>query len=140
MPGGGMLHLRFDRRINISEQRQQEKARKEKEQEKLLIQQEEERKRYETEVEVRNQQHRDEINKLIEHFSSSCSERQKTIRLPELNIPTFDGESTNWKSYWQQFEATIHKSTKLTDQLLHSHAISSEITYNSKGKGCHRRH
>ena len=94
----------------ISEQRQQEKARKEKEQEKLLIQQEEERKRYEAEVEVRNQQHRDEINKLIEHFSSSCSERQKTIRLPELNIPTFDGESTNWKSYWQQFEATIHKS------------------------------
>ena len=35
----------------------------------------------------------------------------------ELNIPTFDGESTNWKSYWQQFEAAIHKSTKLTDQL-----------------------
>ena len=116
----------------ISEQRQQEKARKEKEQEKLLIQQEEERKRYEAEVEVRNQQHRDEINKLIEHFSSSCSERQKTVRLPELNIPTFDGESTNWKSYWQQFEATIHKSTKLTDQLRMQYLLKSLTTQKAR--------
>ena len=52
---------------------------------------------------------------LLNSSLGSCSERQKTVKLPELNIPTFDGEPTNWKSYWQQFEATIRNSTKLTD-------------------------
>lgn len=109
------------------EHRQQEKARKEKEQEMLPKQQQEDRKRYEAEIETRG-----EINKLIEHFSSSCSERQKTVKLPELNIPTFDGEPTNWKSYWQQFEATIHKSTKLTDQLRMQYLLKSLTTQKTK--------
>ena len=88
----------------VGEHRQQEKAGRKKEQEMLLKQQEEDQK-----------QHEVEINKLIEQFSSSCSARHKKVKRPELNIPTFDGEPTNWKSYWQQFEATIHNSTKLTD-------------------------
>jgi len=44
-------------------------------------------------MELRNQQHRDEINQIIDRFS----DRQKTVKLPELDIPTFDGEPTNWK-------------------------------------------
>ena len=80
----------------VREHRQQEKARRKKEQEMLLKQQQEDQKRHEV-----------ESNKFIEQFSSSCSERQKTVKISELNIPTFDGEPTNWKSYWQQFEATI---------------------------------
>ena len=76
--------------------------------------------------------HEVEINKLIEQFSSSCSERQKTVKLPELNIPTFDGEPTNWKSYWQQFEATIHNSTKLTDQLRMQYLLKSLTTQKAK--------
>ena len=98
-----------------------EKARKEKEQEMLLEQQQEDRKRHEV-----------DINKLIEQFSNSCSERQKTVKLPELNIHTFDGEPTNWKSYWQQFEAKIHNSAKLTDQLRMQYLLKSLTTQKVK--------
>ena len=87
----------------------------------LLKQQEEDQKRHEV-----------ESNKLIEQFSSSCFERQKTVKLPELNIPTFDREPTNWKSYWQQFEATIHNSTKLTDQLRMQYLLKSLTTQKAK--------
>ena len=83
-------------------------------------------------MELRNQQHRDEINQIIERFSNSCSDRQKTVKLPELDIPTFDGEPTNWKSYWQQFEATIHKSTKLTDPLRMQYRLKSLTTQKAK--------
>ena len=86
----------------------------------------------ETEVELRNNQHRNEIDKLIEHFSNSCAESQKTVKLPELNIPTFNGESTNWKSYWQQFEATIHKSSKLTNQVRMQYLLKSLTTQKAK--------
>jgi hypothetical protein len=48
------------------------------------------------------------------NWTETCAEMYMSN---ELNVPTFDGESTNWKSYWQQFEAAIHKSTKLTNQL-----------------------
>ena len=105
----------------VGEHRQQEKARRKNEQEMLLKQQQENQKRHEV-----------EINKLIEQFSSSCTERQKTVKLPELNIPTFDGEPTNWKSYWQQFEATIHNSTKLTDQLRMQYLLKSLTTQKAK--------
>ena len=105
----------------VGEHRQQEKARRKKKQEMLLKQQQEDQKRHEV-----------DINKLIEQFSSSCSERQKTVKLPELNIPTFDGEPTNWKSYWQQFEARIHNSTKLTDQLRMQYLLKSLTTQKAK--------
>ena len=61
--------------------------------------------------EVQNSQHREEINKLLHKFKTPLEENgPKTVKLPSLTIPTFDGELTKWKSYWQQFEATIHNS------------------------------
>ena len=54
------------------------------------------------------------------------------MKLPELNIPTFDGEPTNWKAYWQQYEATIHKSTKLTDQVRMQYLLKSLTTQKAK--------
>ena len=57
--------------FHVGEHHQQEKARSKEEQE-MLLKQQEDQKRHEV-----------EINKLIEQFSSSCSERQKTVKLPE---------------------------------------------------------
>ena len=59
-----------------------------------------------------------------------CSEvnEQKTVKLPPLNIPTFDGEPTKWKSYWQQFQATIHNSKKLDNQLRMQYLLKSLVT------------
>ena len=54
------------------------------------------------------------------------------MKLPSLNIPTFDGESTKWKSYWQQFESTIHNSKKLDDQLQMQYLLKSLTTQKAK--------
>ena len=54
------------------------------------------------------------------------------MKLPSLNIPTFDGEPTKWKSYWQQFEATIHNSKKLNDQLRIQYLLESLTTQKAK--------
>ena len=70
------------------------------------------------EIEVQNSQHREEINKVLHKFKTPSEENEpKTGKLTSLSIPTFDGDPTKWKSYWQQFEATIHNSKKLDDQL-----------------------
>ena len=54
------------------------------------------------------------------------------MKLPSLNIPTFDGEPTKWKSYWQQFEATIHNSKKLDDQLRMQYLLKLLTTQKAK--------
>ena len=30
------------------------------------------------------------------------------VKLPKLNVPTFDGKVLNWNSFWEQFDMTIH--------------------------------
>ena len=50
------------------------------------------------------------------------------MKLPPLSIPTFDGHPTKWKSYWQQFEATIHNLKKLDDQLRMQYLLKSLTT------------
>ena len=65
-------------------------------------------------IEVQNSKHREEINKLLHKFKTPSEEHEpKTVKLPSLSIPSFDGDPTKWKSYWQQFEATIHNLKKL---------------------------
>ena len=39
----------------------------------------------------------------------------KSVRLPKLEAPTFDGKFTNWMSFWEQFEVAIHSRTTLSD-------------------------
>ena len=50
------------------------------------------------------------------------------MKLPPLNIPTFDGEPTKWKSYWQQFQATIHNPKKLDNHLRMQYLLKSLVT------------
>ena len=46
---------------------------------------------------------------------SEASENQNTdARLPKLELPTFGGDSREWTSFWEQFEAAVHK-TELPD-------------------------
>ena len=85
------------------------------------------------EIEAQNNQHREEIDKLLHKFKTSSEENEpKTVKLPSLSIPTFDGEPTKWKSYWQQFEATIHNSKKLDDQLRMQYLLKSLTTKKAK--------
>ena len=85
------------------------------------------------EIEVQNSQHREEINKLLHKFKTPSEENEpKTVKLPSFSILTFDGDPTKWKSYWQQFEATIHNSKKLDDQLRMQYLLKSLTTKRAK--------
>jgi hypothetical protein len=70
------------------------------------------------------------LNKVKALESSEVNE-QKTVKLPPLNIPTLDREPTKWKSYWQQFQGTVHNSKKLDNQLPMQYLLKSLVTKNA---------
>ena len=37
------------------------------------------------------------------------------VKLPNISAPTFDSKVLTWKSFWEQFDATIHGKTGLND-------------------------
>ena len=37
------------------------------------------------------------------------------VKLPKLDIPTFDGSILNWRSFWEQFCISVHDRTTLSD-------------------------
>ena len=39
----------------------------------------------------------------------------KGIKLPKLEVPTFDGNILNWKTFWEQFCVSVHSRTNLSD-------------------------
>ena len=47
--------------------------------------------------------------------------RPSSVKLPKISVPTFDGRILNWKSFWEQFDATIHCKTRLnnTEKLMY---------------------
>ena len=38
------------------------------------------------------------------------------VKLPKISVPTFDGKVLNWKSFWEQFDASIHCKTRIITQ------------------------
>lgn len=40
--------------------------------------------------------------------------RAAGAKLPRLEVPSFDGDILKWKSFWEQFSASIHKRSDLT--------------------------
>ena len=43
--------------------------------------------------------------------SSSC----EGVKLPKLDVPSFDGNILNWKTFWDQFCIYVHNHTTLSD-------------------------
>ena len=37
-----------------------------------------------------------------------------TMRLPKLSIPTFAGDALQWQSFWDCFEAAVHRNPSIT--------------------------
>lgn len=37
------------------------------------------------------------------------------VRLPKIDVPTFDGDLLNWKTFWEQFCIAIHDHRDLSD-------------------------
>ena len=83
------------------------------------------------ELEVQNTQQQHELSLLlnkVKMLEDSEENQQKTVKRPPLSVHTFDGEPTKWKSYWQQFQATIHNSKKLDNQLRMQYLLKSLVT------------
>ena len=52
---------------------------------------------------------------MIEKTRTTDYGRGSGVRLPKISIPTFDGKTLSWKSFWEQFDATIHSKAGLND-------------------------
>ena len=50
---------------------------------------------------------------LPEKASTDLSREDKMVKLPKLDIPTFDGDILNWLTFWKQFRVAIHDRTDL---------------------------
>ena len=50
-----------------------------------------------------------------EHWSTEEASASPGVRLPKISIPTFDGKILSRKSFWEQFDATIHSKAGLND-------------------------
>ncbi len=55
------------------------------------------------------------IKKLLQPQTHSGTTDSKGIKLPKLEVPTFDGNILNWKSFWEQFCVSIHNRPSLSD-------------------------
>ena len=47
--------------------------------------------------------------------STTSSTNSSGVRLPKLEVPTFDGDVLNWKNFWQQFQISVHDRSNLTN-------------------------
>ena len=47
--------------------------------------------------------------------SSTLPSEHKGVRLPKLDVPTFDGNLLNWRSFWEQFRISVHDRAHLSD-------------------------
>jgi hypothetical protein len=59
-----------------------------------------------------------EIKKLLspartKSDTSTPPPKHKGVRLPKLDVPTFDGNLLNWRSFWEQFRISVHDRAHL---------------------------
>ena len=46
--------------------------------------------------------------------SNTAHTTQSTSRLPKLSLPTFNGNSLHWQTFWDSFDAAVHSNTSLS--------------------------
>ena len=47
--------------------------------------------------------------------ATSSTSLADTVKTPKIEPPSFDGCIMNWQSWWDQYEAAVHKQPKLSD-------------------------
>ena len=59
------------------------------------------------------------VRKLLSsHTSSSVpapAADGKGLKLPKLEVPTFDGDVLHWRQFWEQFSISVHERSHLSD-------------------------
>ncbi len=57
-----------------------------------------------------------EIKRLLQSRSSgSGASESKGVKLPKLDVPTFDGHILNWTSFWEQFVISVHDRSDISN-------------------------
>ena len=70
------------------------------------------------------------LKKLTEKSKKLVSEPNKEgARLPKLEVPSFDGDILQWKSFWDQFVVSVHDRSNLSnsEKLVISSSLSREV-------------
>ena len=49
--------------------------------------------------------------------TSASTADNKGVRLPKLDVPTFNGDVQHWKTFWEQFAISVHDRSSLSNQL-----------------------
>ena len=47
--------------------------------------------------------------------SASSDPYGKGVKLPKLDVPTFDGDILHWRTFWEQFCVSVHDHSSLSD-------------------------
>ena len=55
------------------------------------------------------------IRRLLQNLVKPTSSMEEGVKLPKIEVPTFDGNLVNWISFWEQFSISIHEKCKLTN-------------------------
>ena len=55
------------------------------------------------------------------------------VKLPKLEVPTFDGNILNWCIFWEQFDVSVHRRTALSDAEKLVYLRSSLKSISAKG-------
>ena len=55
------------------------------------------------------------IKKLLGQHGSVSVDESKGVKLPKLEVPMFDGNLLNWKTFWEQFCVSVHSRTNISD-------------------------
>ena len=48
-------------------------------------------------------------------MSQSSIRQQGSVRLPKLEIPSFNGDKLKWSEFWDSFSASVHKNSTISD-------------------------
>ena len=57
-----------------------------------------------------------EIKKLLRPQGSDPTiSDAKSVKLPRLDVPTFDGNILNWKAFWERFCISVHERPNISD-------------------------
>ena len=47
--------------------------------------------------------------------SSSMLEEKGGVKLPQLEVPSFDGSFVTWHPFWEQYSLSVHERKQLSD-------------------------
>ena len=53
------------------------------------------------------------LKQLLYHSTTSTPPQAGGLKLPKLEVPSFDGNFVHWSTFWEQFQISVHKQKSL---------------------------